>query len=292
MGGLVGRLCPDKMHGRAKNRRWEDGNGRAAQEFERSSSERHSRLPPSSEHASRRLKRLQHFLHSNPAAVPLIVLVLSIAIFGVLVGGKFFIAFTLTLILQQMAIVGIVGAAQTLVILTAGIDLSVGAIMVLSSVVMGKFAFHYGMPALIAILCGLAVGALCGFSTAARCLYEAAALHRDARHLADRHGHELHLFGQRDDPRPGYRRPGAAASAVRRPVSRSAARSSPSASSPWCCWCLVLWYVLNHTAWGRHVYAVGDDPEAAEAFRHPVKKMLLTVYTLVRPHLRPSPAGC
>jgi hypothetical protein len=24
----------------------------------------------------------------------------------------------------------------------------------------------------------------------------------------------------------------------------------------------VLWYVLNHTAWGRHVYAVGDDPEA------------------------------
>ena len=27
---------------------------------------------------------------------------------------------------------------------------------------------------------------------------------------------------------------------------------------------LVLWYVLNHTAWGRHVYAVGDDPEAAK----------------------------
>ncbi len=27
---------------------------------------------------------------------------------------------------------------------------------------------------------------------------------------------------------------------------------------------LVLAYVLRHTAWGRHVYAVGDDPEAAE----------------------------
>ena len=45
-----------------------------------------------------------------------------------------------------MAIVGIVGAAQTLVVLTAGIDLSVGAIMVLSSVVMGQFTFRYGMP--------------------------------------------------------------------------------------------------------------------------------------------------
>ena len=62
-----------------------------------------------------------------------------------------------------MAIVGIVGAAQTLVILTAGIDLSVGAVMVLSSVVMGQFTFRYGIPVPISILCGLACGALCGF---------------------------------------------------------------------------------------------------------------------------------
>ena len=50
-------------------------------------------------------------LHANPAFVPLIVLVLSLAIFGLLLGTKFFSAFTLTLILQQVAIVGIVGAA-------------------------------------------------------------------------------------------------------------------------------------------------------------------------------------
>jgi hypothetical protein len=47
--------------------------------------------------------------------VPLIVLILSVAVFGMLVGGKFFNPFSLTLILQQVAIVGIVGAAQTLV---------------------------------------------------------------------------------------------------------------------------------------------------------------------------------
>lgn len=92
------------------------------------------------------IQKFQHFLHSSPAAVPLIVLVLSVAIFGIVLGGKFFSAFTLTLILQQVAIVGIVGAAQTLVIMTAGIDLSVGAIMVLSSVVMGQFTFRYGLP--------------------------------------------------------------------------------------------------------------------------------------------------
>jgi ribose/xylose/arabinose/galactoside ABC-type transport system permease subunit len=56
------------------------------------------------------------------------------------------LAGTLTLILQQVQLVGIVAAAQTLVILTAGIDLSVGAIAVLSSVVMGQFAFRYFIP--------------------------------------------------------------------------------------------------------------------------------------------------
>ena len=78
------------------------------------------------------LSRIQHALHSNPALVPLIVLVLSIAVFGALLGTKFFSSFALTLILQQVAIVGIVGVAQSLVILTAGIDLSVGAVIVLS----------------------------------------------------------------------------------------------------------------------------------------------------------------
>ena len=59
-----------------------------------------------------------------------------------------------------------------------------------------------------------------------------------------------------------------------------------SASSPWCCSSLVLWYVLNHTAWGRHVYAVGDDPEAAKLSGIQTKKVLLAVYTLARRHLR------
>jgi fructose transport system permease protein len=43
---------------------------------------------------------------------------------------------------------------------------------------------------------------------------------------------------------------------------------------------LVLWYVLNHTSWGRHVYAVGDDPEAAKLSGIQTKKVLLTVYAI------------
>jgi len=43
---------------------------------------------------------------------------------------------------------------------------------------------------------------------------------------------------------------------------------------------MILWYVLNHTAWGRHVYAVGDDQEAAKLSGIQTKKVLVTVYTL------------
>ena len=43
---------------------------------------------------------------------------------------------------------------------------------------------------------------------------------------------------------------------------------------------IFLWYVLNYTAWGRRLYAVGDDPDAADLAGVPVKRMLLTTYTL------------
>ena len=69
------------------------------------------------------LGRLQHWLHVTPSAVPMIVLVAAIIIFG-WASPNFFKAVTLSTILQQIAIVGILGCAQSLVVLTAGIDLS------------------------------------------------------------------------------------------------------------------------------------------------------------------------
>ena len=164
-----------------------------------------------------------------------------------------------------MAIVGIVGAAQTLVILTAGIDLSVGAIMVLSSVVMGQFTFRYGIPAPISILCGFAVGALCGYVNGFLVAQMKlppfiVTLGTWQIVLAD----QLPLFRatRRSAARTSRPRRRCCSSSASR--SRSAARSSRSASIVMVLLVLVLWYVLNHTAWGRHVYAIGDDPDAAE----------------------------
>ena len=104
------------------------------------------------------LKKIQHFLHGNPTIVPVIILILSVIGFGFIAGGKFFSAFNLSLIVQQVTIVGILAAAQTLIILTAGIDLSVAAMMVLASVFMGKLSVEMGIPTLPAIMVGMIRG--------------------------------------------------------------------------------------------------------------------------------------
>ena len=43
---------------------------------------------------------------------------------------------------------------------------------------------------------------------------------------------------------------------------------------------VVLWYILNHTPWGRHVYAIGDDKEAAELTGIRTDRTLVSVYAL------------
>jgi len=226
------------------------------------------------------LVRLQHLLHVNPWSIPLIVLVMSIAIFGLLLKEKFFSPFALTLILQQAQIVGIVAAAQSLVILTAGIDLSVGAIMVFSSVIMGQFTFRYGLPPAAAISCGLAmgtgIGALSGWLVshiklppfivtlgmwqiilATNFLYSANETIR-SQEIATQ-APLLQFFGNK--------------------VTLGGAVFTYGVIFMLLL-VLGLAYALKHTAWGRHVYAVGDDPDAAELSGVDTKRVLISVYAL------------
>ncbi|WP_082802430.1 ABC transporter permease [Falsihalocynthiibacter arcticus] len=226
------------------------------------------------------MRRIQHALHETPSLVPMVVLVASLAIFGILLGSKFFSPFALTLILQQVTIVGIVGAAQSLVILTAGIDLSVGAIMVLSSVVMGQFTFRYGMPVELAIVLGLAVGTAVGFingwlvayiklppfivtlgmwqiALATNFLYSANETIR-SQDISE-NAPLLHLFGEKLEIGGAVFTFGTMFMVLL---------------------VLFLSYVLRQTAWGRHVYAVGDDPDAAELSGVNVKRTLISVYML------------
>ena len=43
---------------------------------------------------------------------------------------------------------------------------------------------------------------------------------------------------------------------------------------------IFLWFLLNKTAWGRHVYAIGDDKEAAELSGIRTDRMLVSIYAV------------
>src|SRR5437763_14263970 len=74
--------------------------------------------------------------------------------------------FTADNILNQgrlMAEVGLVALAMTFVIVSAGIDLSVGSILGLVALLLGVFWHNVGLPLPLALVLGVAVGALAGF---------------------------------------------------------------------------------------------------------------------------------
>jgi fructose transport system permease protein len=226
------------------------------------------------------LGQVQHFLHIYPTMVPVIVLAISLAVFGVLAGGKFFSAFNLSLILQQVSVIGILAAAQALIVLTAGIDLSVAAIMVLMAVISGKLSITLGVPAPLALMVAFAGGTLTGMLNGlmvtrlklppfivtlgtwniffALNLWLSGAQSIRSQDI-DAAAPLLKFFG-------GSFKIGAA--------------NITYGSILMVAVFAVLWFVLNRTAWGRHVHAIGDDRDAAELAGIRTDRTLVQVYAL------------
>ncbi len=222
---------------------------------------------------------LRNFLRRNPTMIPALVLILSIIIFS-LIAPRFMSVGALSTVLKQVTVTGFIALAQTLIILTAGIDLSVGAILVVSSLVMGNLAVVAGIPVLIAVGIGIVVGGLMGLVNgllvtlmrlppfivtlgtlsifdALKLWYSRSESIRNVDIEANAPG--LLWFGQ------GFNISGAS-------VSYGGIMLIVLAA--------FLWYVLNHTAWGRHVHAIGDDPDAAMLSGIRVNRVLISVYTV------------
>jgi fructose transport system permease protein len=226
------------------------------------------------------LRRVQHFLHTNPTAIPAIVLLLGMILFSIIVGKKFLHPFNISLVLQQVTIIGFVAVAQSLVVLTAGIDLSVGAIMVLSSVVMGKFAVLLGVPLPLAFICGLVVGIVCGLVNGVlvtRLLLPPFIVTLGTWSIF----FALNLWYS------GSETIRAQDIELSAPFLQLTGMSFPLLGARITLGSILMlgmfglfWYILNWTAYGRHVYAVGDDPDAARLAGISTDKLLLSVYVL------------
>ncbi|WP_104182094.1 ABC transporter permease [Arthrobacter sp. B0490] len=220
------------------------------------------------------LTRVRNTLHRYPALSPAIVLVIAVIVFGLL-NDRFLAPANLSLITQQVAVVGTLAIAQTLIILTAGIDLSVGAVMVLTSMVIAQTSSQNGVPGFIALLLGMVVGLAAGafnafLVTKFRLPPFIVTLGTLNIFIA------LTLLYSAGATVRGSEMPGVL-TATGTTFSLAGVNITNGVVLMLLLYIAVA-FILGKTAWGRHVYAVGDDKEAARLAGIRVNRVLVSVY--------------
>ena len=205
---------------------------------------------------------------------PLIALVLAVGFFATQ-SDRFLSVQNFSLILQQVMVVGTIAIGQTLIILTAGIDLSCGMVMALGAMVMTKLAVGSGLNPYVAIVIGLLVcmafGLINGLLVTRVKLppfivtlgtmniaFAVTQLYSNAQTVTDLPP-EMIFFGS--------------------------TFSIGSAAFNYGTVFMVLmyafmWWGLRETQPGRHVYAVGNNPEATRLTGIATDRVLLGVYIL------------
>ena len=222
------------------------------------------------------LMRVQHLLHGSPALSPAIVLVVACIAFGLL-NGRFLKATNLSLVLQQVAVVGALAVGQTLIVLTAGIDLSVGALMILSQSFAAKMALSHGLPGIVAIGLALAVGIIAGAANGA--LVTKLSLPPFIVTLGTLNVFTaLGLLYSSSATIDGASLP-SLLTWTGKTFSIGSFNVTTGVMVTLALYVVFAW-VLRNTAWGRHVYAVGDDAEASRLAGISSTRVLFSVYVV------------
>ena len=180
-----------------------------------------------------------------------------------------------SLVLQQVMVVGVLAIGQTLIILTAGIDLSCGMVMALGGIVMTKFATELGLSPALAMLCGVA--ATCAFGLLNGLLVTKFKLPAFIVTLGTMNiafaVTQIYSEAQTVNDLPP------ALTFLGQTFGMGGTQVAWGTCVMICLYALV-WRALADTAPGRHIYAVGNNPEAARLTGISVDKVLIGVYTL------------
>jgi fructose transport system permease protein len=211
----------------------------------------------------------------SPATLgPLVALALACAFFGTR-SDRFLTGDNLSIVLQQVMVVGVIAVGQTIIILTAGVDLSCGVVMALGGIVMTTLAVGHGVPVPLAIGCGIGATTAFGFINGLlvtrlrlppfivtlgtlNIAFAITQLYSDAQTVTDV------------------------------PESMTALGGTIQVGSTAVVYgavvllllYVVATYVLTQTAAGRHVYAVGNNLEAARLSGINTPRVLLGVYVV------------
>jgi fructose transport system permease protein len=234
------------------------------------------------------LAHLQHALHRYPTLSPTAVLLLSTLAFYFFSDGKILKPATIGIMLQQTAVMATLAVGQTLIIITAGVDLAVGTGMILTHLVVAKFFSERGVPAVPSLFVGLAVGLALGafhgflvtkiqlppFITTLGTFYV-------FQSLALLYGQAKSIPKGKLGDNPETRVYDGVLLFTGREITFGDNRTGLKITMGVIFMLLtyvVFNFVLTNTAWGSHVYATGDDIEAARLAGINVNRVIVSVY--------------
>ncbi len=202
-------------------------------------------------------------------------LVLVALLFGFLIGPRFFSPANLELMARQTAIVGVAALGMTMVIVAGGIDLSVGSVIALSTVVVAVFLREGSWP-LMAAFGAVAAGAVCGLMngvliTGLRVvpfiitLGTMLLVRGAAKGLAEERRLEAPITWL---------------NGMLRTV-----RDGGGVLLPWGIWvgivlAVVVAVTLQYTRFGRHLFAIGSNERTARLCGVRVERCKIAVYTI------------
>src|SRR5215212_2153012 len=198
-------------------------------------------------------------------------ILIVLLIIAALSSPAFLTGTNITNLLLQMSIIGVVVMAELIIVLTGGIDISVGSALGLAAVLaaglFGGFSVWFAL--LVALVVGGLVGTVNGWLVAFRGLEPfivTLGMLALARGLVYAYGNGIPITPK--------------AAATFADLGQTTILGIPVLAVIWLLMVLLIGFLLSRTVWGRRVYAVGSNKEAAQSSGIPVRATLWSVYIL------------
>jgi ribose transport system permease protein len=177
----------------------------------------------------------------------------------------------ITNLLLQMSIIGVVVMAELIIVLTGGIDISVGSVLGLAAVLcaglFGGFSVWFAL--LVALIIGGIIGVVNGWLVSFRGLEPfivTLGMLALARGLVYAYGQGIPITPKAAD--------------TFAQIGQTTVVGIPVLTLIWIVVVLLIAFLLRRTVWGRRVYAIGSNKEAARSSGIPVRATLWSVYIL------------
>jgi ribose transport system permease protein len=228
-------------------------------------------LPPVHQYEEEEYSRGRAIANWLKGQYALYILVAILLVATITKGAVFWSGTNLTNLLLQMSIIGVVTLAELIVVLTGGIDISVGSALGLAAVLAaGLFGGPSVLLALVvALAVGGVVGAVNGWLVAFRGLEPfivTLGMLALARGLVYAYGNGIPITPK--------------AAGTFSDLGQTTILGLPVLAIIWLVMVLLIGFLLSRTVWGRRVYAVGSNKEAAQSSGIPVRATLWSVYIL------------